>query len=494
MNGTRPAGGPAPDRSAAAVVHYFSSDPLRTAQADRIARDLGLALSSIQPVLDHLVALGVLDRKTTGEGNPPVYASHVADQFLDVIERLASYFTRELEDLAGGAAVRSTTIPPAQLLTPDAPGVRSVRPVGAPVGEAQAHLHTLHARIASLEAANALLQRKNLELSFLYEASLLLASSIDLSTLGQTVVNAIVHTSRFKVRRCFVALADGDAFLFHAGHGVEPLEAEQFMFRYRARLRQCVQRGEVIVADAETLQGEANGDRGTRIIIPMVSQPPEPAYGCIVITDAEESGLTGDDVRTLTQLAELAGRSLANATLYSRSITLGMTDALTGVLNRRYLDRRLADEVKRARRMGTNVSAIIADLDHFKTVNDRYGHLEGDRLLQAVAKVIASSVRDIDVVTRFGGEEFALILPGANERDAYQVAERVRRAVQEMSFVTAAGVQLGVTISCGVAHLKDNIHTPGQLIGLADRRLLAAKRTGRNRTIASDSGVPVTAP
>lgn len=464
MKGMRTASGLAPDRSAAAVVHYFSADPLRSARADRIARDLALPLSTIQPVLDHLVALGVLDRRTPDAGQPPVYLSHVADQFLDVIERLSNYFNQQIEDIA---------------VSPD----RAQLVTGEPPGEGD-RIHPLRARVASLEAANALLQRKNLELSFLYEASLLLASSIDLSTLGETVVNAVVNASRFKVRKCFVALVDGDAFIFHAGHGVEALDAEQFIFRYRSRLQQCVERGEVIASSAEMLAGEPNGNAGMCVIIPMVSQPPERGYGCIVITDMEEGGLNGDDLRTLTQLAELGGRNLANAALYSRSVALGMTDALTGVPNRRYLDRRLADEVKRAQRTSGQLSVIILDLDLFKAVNDRYGHLEGDRLLQAVTRTISASVRDIDVVTRFGGEEFAIILPGATKRDAYAVAERVRNAVNTIEYTSTNGAAIHITISGGVATLKESIHTPGQLIGVADRRLLAAKRAGRNQTIS----------
>jgi diguanylate cyclase (GGDEF)-like protein len=217
----------------------------------------------------------------------------------------------------------------------------------------------------------------------------------------------------------------------------------------------------------------------------MRSHAPERGYGCIVITEMEKGGLTGDDLRTLTQLAELAGRSLANAALYSRSVTIGMTDSLTGVLNRRYLDRRLADEVKRAQRTGGQVAVIILDLDLFKSVNDRYGHLEGDRLLQAVARMISASVRDIDVVTRFGGEEFAVILPGATEADSLIVAERIRRAVETMDYTSAAHGSIPITISGGIAALIDTIHTPAQLIGVADRRLLEAKRTGRNKTVGS---------
>jgi diguanylate cyclase (GGDEF)-like protein len=460
------------DRSTAAVVHYFTADPLRSSRADRIARDLGLPQSSIAEILDHLVAVGVLECRSVDPDQPPIYLSRVADQFLDVIERLASYFSQQMEDIA-------VSPERAQFATGEAP----------PEGD---RLRPLRARVASLEAANALLQRKNLELSFLYEASLLLASSIDLSTLGQTVVNAVVNASRFKVRQCFVALVDGDSFIYHAGHGIELADAEQFMFRHRSRLRQCVERGEVVATGAEILSNESQTRTGTCVIIPMVSHPPERGYGCIVITDMEEGGLGGDDLRTLTQLAELAGRSLANAALYSRSVTLGMTDALTGVLNRRYMDRRLSDEVKRAQRTGGQLSVIILDLDLFKVVNDRFGHLEGDRLLQAVAATIAESVRDIDVVTRFGGEEFAIILPGANQRDAFAVAERVRCAVEALEYTTAANARIQITISAGIATLQDTIHTPAQLVGVADRRLLEAKRTGRNRTVTQTPGTVVT--
>ena len=462
----RQAGGRSPsDRSTAAVVHYFAADPLRTVRADRVALDLNAPLGVVTQALDRLVALGVLDRRTPDPSQPPVYVSRLADQFLDVIARLTNYFAQHLEDV---------TVSPerAQLATGETEG-----------GVLADSIHSLRARLSSLESANALLLRKNTELGFLYEASLLLASSIDLQTLAQTLVSAVVNASRSKVRRCFVALADGDEFVYQAGHGVDALAAEQFMTQYRSRLRQSLERGEVSASRIEGAQGH---DGAACVIIPMRSQPPERGYGCIAIMDMDEGGLTGDDLRTLTQLAELAGRSFANAALYSRSITLGMTDALTGALNRRYLDRRLADEVKRAQRMHGHLAVIILDLDLFKSVNDRYGHIEGDRLLQAVARTISASVRDIDVVTRFGGEEFAVVLPGASEHDAWVVAERIRNAVEAMGYESAAHGSIPMTVSAGVAALDHSIHTPGQLIGVADRRLLQAKRSGRNRTIATE--------
>ena len=202
----------------------------------------------------------------------------------------------------------------------------------------------------------------------------------------------------------------------------------------------------------------------------------------------KRAGLTGDDLRTLTQLAELAGRSLANAALYSRSVALGMTDELTGVLNRRYLDRRLADEVKRSHRTGGNLSVIIMDLDLFKAVNDRLGHLEGDRMLQAVARTISASVRDIDVVTRFGGEEFAIILPGATERDAFMVAERVRVAVETMGYESAGGMRDTRSPSPRASRNSRTAFTRRR--NSSASRIVACwtlSARGRNRTVASSA-------
>jgi len=450
----------------AAIVHYFTADPLRSSHVERIGRDLGLPMSSVQPVLDHLVAIGVLERKKSEPNQAPVYVSRMADQFLDILERLSNYFNEQIDDIA---------------VSPE----RAALLTGEPNADVNG-IRSLRARVASLESANALLQRKNLELSFLYEASTLLSSSIDLTTLGQTLVNAVVNASSFKVSRCFIVLTDGDAFIFQSGYGVERLEAEQFIFSSRTRLLQSVESGEVITTGAPS-SGDAASAQERQLIFPMIARSGERGYGCIVITRIEEPGLSGEDLRTLSQLAELGARSLANASLYSRSVALGMTDQLTGMLNRRYLDRRLADEAKRAQRGGTELSAILLDLDYFKPVNDRYGHLEGDRMLQAVARTISQSVRDIDVVTRFGGEEFAIILPGAGARDCYTVAERVRVAVEKMQHVTADGEAVQVTISCGTASLRDNVHTPAQLIAAADQRLLEAKRSGRNRTVAEAS-------
>jgi diguanylate cyclase (GGDEF)-like protein len=149
------------------------------------------------------------------------------------------------------------------------------------------------------------------------------------------------------------------------------------------------------------------------------------------------------------------------------------------------LFRRLAEEITRARLSGAPLSVFIFDIDHFKEVNDRYGHAEGDRMLKEIVGVATRAVRDIDLVARFGGEEFAVILPGTEIADAVAIAERVRNAIGALRHLTQSGVMLTTAISAGVAALRDLTQTPAQLLAAADECLLEAKRAGRNRTIAA---------
>lgn len=157
------------------------------------------------------------------------------------------------------------------------------------------------------------------------------------------------------------------------------------------------------------------------------------------------------------------------------------TDALTGIANHRALLQRLIHEVRLASRTEMPLSIALFDVDYFKRVNDTYGHLVGDAVLTEVGKCLAAGIRDIDVVGRYGGEEFLVIMPETSLADAAAVADRLRQIVAEREF--PEGLQ--VTISAGVAESRGHGHT--DLIGLADARLYSAKESGRNRVVASDA-------
>lgn len=158
-------------------------------------------------------------------------------------------------------------------------------------------------------------------------------------------------------------------------------------------------------------------------------------------------------------------------------------DGLTGIANRRYLETRLRDEFSRWQRYGGELSVLLFDLDHFKSINDRFGHAVGDTVLRVIARRVADAVRAQDIFGRFGGEEFALLLPCTTLADAMIVAEKIRMTICEAP-VEAEGVQVAVTASVGAAAARPGLPTGDVLINEADAALYSAKRQGRNRIVA----------
>lgn len=155
-------------------------------------------------------------------------------------------------------------------------------------------------------------------------------------------------------------------------------------------------------------------------------------------------------------------------------------DALTGLLNRRATDAALADEVQRARRLRQPFSVLMIDADHFKTVNDRYGHAVGDRGLQHMATLMMAQMRDIDRFGRWGGEEFVAVLPASEIGEAGVLAERLRERVAALPLYAEEG-SIAMTVSVGVAQWRGNGETPAELLERADAALYRAKSAGRNR-------------
>ena len=171
---------------------------------------------------------------------------------------------------------------------------------------------------------------------------------------------------------------------------------------------------------------------------------------------------------------------------------IGLTDSLTGVYNRRYIDRRLLEEIGRARRQAYRISCMYIDIDHFKTVNDSVGHQGGDEVLREVASRIKAELRLSDALGRFGGEEFVVLLIDADSSSAGMVAQRIRASIAGSPFALSSGAELSVSVSIGVATLDDferdhAIEGVAQaLVAHADHALYRAKEAGRNRVVSFD--------
>jgi len=178
------------------------------------------------------------------------------------------------------------------------------------------------------------------------------------------------------------------------------------------------------------------------------------------------------------------------AELVHRLTDAARTDPLTGLHNRRAFEETFATEIERARRGGRPLSVLVGDLDHFKAVNDRFGHPAGDAALVQMGKLLTSARREIDPVARTGGEEFALILPDTSEREAYLVSERMRTAVQNHF----ADEDVPLTMSFGLAAFPDHGPSVEALLAAADQALYAAKELGRNRTVVFSQEIALIAP
>ncbi len=184
--------------------------------------------------------------------------------------------------------------------------------------------------------------------------------------------------------------------------------------------------------------------------------------------------------------------SLQTATIVLRISQLeqeNILDPLTGAFNRRYLDRRLGEEVSRARRYGLPLSVLLLDIDHFKQINDQHGHQVGDQVLTYFAKTLKNELRELDILTRYGGEEFLVIASQTTRNGAIDLAERLRRSLEDSHLKLSSGAEMHeiqVLCSIGVATLGGAIDRFEKLVRRADENLYRAKSLGRNQVNADE--------
>lgn len=224
----------------------------------------------------------------------------------------------------------------------------------------------------------------------------------------------------------------------------------------------------------------------TKSFISLPLKFKEQVLGVLNLADKKDQGLfTEADLDLLTTFVEHAAAMIVRTLSLERAAVLeklSLTDPLTELYNRRFLEKRMEEELNRSVRQGLSLTVMMIDLDHFKLYNDYNGHIAGDKALKKTAKILRNSVRDMDMVTRFGGEEFCIILPGTVKREAIFVAERVRRGIECEPFAGEEELPLGrLTTSIGLAAFPEDGDTATALIHAADVALYQAKTDGRNR-------------
>jgi diguanylate cyclase (GGDEF)-like protein len=223
------------------------------------------------------------------------------------------------------------------------------------------------------------------------------------------------------------------------------------------------------------------GERQSRAILATVLSVGELVIGGISVQSSAPDAYSPGDLSALEMLAATAAIAIQNAQLFTQMQQLAALDPLTAIPNRRHFYELAVREVERSARYGHTLSAIMLDADHFKTINDTYGHIAGDQVLQTIAARCRGDLREVDMLARFGGEEFAVLLPETDRDQALQVARRLAACIADSPVVTDAG-SLAVTISLGVASAPPGtLTTIEALLNAADQALYRAKRAGRNQ-------------
>jgi diguanylate cyclase (GGDEF)-like protein len=303
-----------------------------------------------------------------------------------------------------------------------------------------------------------------------------LAATHDLTALVEAVLDTAVQATRAR---------GGRLLLYDAERGEA---VEQHRIGTARALRSELPS---VVAAGDGLEGEAlatHEPRVTQVPRAMLSVPilrEHHLLGLVTAVDPEEGAFSDDDVEALSALAVQAGVAIENARLHRVVERQAVTDALTGLANRRQFYEVLGREYERAQRFGQPVSLILLDIDDFKQINDSRGHLAGDAVLHSVAATLSEVIREIDLAARYGGEEFAVLLPQTGPEGAANLAERLRTEIAARSIRFGTEEITGVTASFGVAAGPVNDQTQIDLIASADAALYHAKREGKDRVTVS---------
>jgi diguanylate cyclase (GGDEF)-like protein len=364
------------------------------------------------------------------------------------------------------------------------------------VEKLRGELQGLEKKYLDIAEVNKNLNERLLELYSLYQISLTLSMTLDVNDILKAIKNLFKKT--FKVDHYSIMLLDErtEKMRIESSFGLKrSFINKDYHYGVNIFGETMAQEQVIYVPDIcqdlryEFFPDDGVFEAGAFICIPLIPNDRVP-IGVLNLYRKEKQSFTTREIKLLTKIAEQIAKVIEKTLLFKQTKEMSVTDELTGIYNRRYFNQRFEREVVRAKRYKRPITLMMIDIDFFKNYNDINGHILGDEVLRKVASLLESNIRKADILARFGGEEFVLLLPEIDKEHAFSVAEKLRKAIQDAPFPEEhRQPNRSLTISIGMATLLDDTYSSAELIDFADKALYKAKQMGRNRVIGYYAGL-----
>ncbi|MCX7793205.1 MAG: sensor domain-containing diguanylate cyclase [Thermodesulfovibrionales bacterium] len=350
--------------------------------------------------------------------------------------------------------------------------------------------------IKNIHEENELLRAENRgtkrELQFFEEISKILTSSLELDEMLKFIMKKAKEITRADAWSVLLLDEESNELIFKNIEGKKKKDLYQMRVKMGEGIAGWVARERVPVIVPDVSKDSRFSCRIDKVIhfrirsllcVPIISK--DKCIGVIeLVSKNKEKPFTKDDLDFMLKLVDHAALAIERATLYQKMAELVITDDLTKLFNTRYLHRTLDTEIYRCDRYKTSLSLIFMDVDHFKQINDTYGHLVGSKLLVEIAQLLLKHLRSADIVARYGGDEYVIVLPQTPPDAAARITERLRKNIEQNIFLRKDGYFIKVTASFGVASYPESAKTKEELLRLADEAMYRIKNTTRNGVYA----------